>query len=196
MREGMLAAVRRTASTTAPVLATVGFVVLITGNTQTSVHSYATRDTASVRAEAAVVARDGTPGLSDAAVGSVPGTGLLATTVYGGAAKTPMEAAGIDPGAFADVHHRLRTVSGSLARLRGPGTVAVTESALATLGGHTSAEATSAEVTFEDGRTERLRIVAVLADRMAPTPYTALLPRATVRAHDPSALTDVVYRTG
>ncbi|MGO4760223.1 ABC transporter permease, partial [Streptomyces sp. 2MCAF27] len=93
-------------------------------------------------------------------------------------------------------HHRLRTVSGSLARLRGPGTVAVTESALATLGGHTSAEATSAEVTFEDGRTERLRIVAVLADRMAPTPYTALLPRATVRAHDPSALTDVVYRTG
>ncbi|KAK1180683.1 ABC transporter permease [Streptomyces sp. NBS 14/10] len=209
--EGMLTAVRRTASTTAPVLATVGFVVLITGNTQTSVHSYATRDTASVRAEAAVVARDGTPGLSDAAAGSVPGTGLLATTVYGGAAKTPMEAAGIDPGAFADVHHRLRTVSGSLARLRGPGTVAVTESALTTLGGHTTAEVTSAEVTtaevtstevttaevtFEDGRTERLRIVAVLADRTAPTPYTALLPRATVRAHDPSALTDVVYRTG
>ncbi|MFI1334096.1 FtsX-like permease family protein [Streptomyces sp. NPDC020845] len=191
VREGMLAAVRRTASTTAPVLATIGFVVLITGNTQTSVHSYATRDTASVRAEAAVVARDGTPGLSDAAAGSVPGTGLLATTVYGGAAKTPMEAAGIDPGAFADVHHRLRTVSGSLARLRGPGRVAVTESALTTLGGHTTAE-----VTFEDGRTERLRIVAVLVDRTAPTPYTALLPRATVRAHDPSALTDVVYRTG
>ncbi|MFK4270177.1 FtsX-like permease family protein [Streptomyces milbemycinicus] len=191
VREGMLAAVRRTASTTAPVLATVGFTVLITGNTQTSVHSYATRDTASVRAEAAVVARDGTPGLSDAAAGSVPGTGLLATTVYGGAAKTPMEAAGIDPGAFADVHHRLRTVSGSLTRLRGPGTVAVTESALATLGGRTTTT-----VTFEDGRAERLRIVAVVSDRTAPTPYAALLPRATVRSHAPSALTDVVYRTG
>ncbi|MES4907003.1 MULTISPECIES: ABC transporter permease [unclassified Streptomyces] len=191
VREGMLAAVRRTASTTAPVLATVGFVVLITGITQTSVHSYATRDTASVRAEAAVVARGGTPGLSDAAAESVAGTGLLATTVYGGAARTPMEAAGIDPGSFAAVHHRLRTVSGSLARLRGPGTVAVTESALATLGSETAAE-----VTFEDGRTERLRIVAVLSDRTAPTPYTALLPRATVRSHDPSALTDVVYRTG
>ncbi|MGY0059890.1 ABC transporter permease [Streptomyces sp. LZ34] len=191
VREGMLAAVRRTASTTAPVLATVGFTVLITGNTQTSVHSYATRDTASVRAEAAVVARDGTPGLSDAAAGSVPGAGLLATTVYGGAAKTPVEAAGVDPAAFAEVHHRLRTVSGSLARLRGPGTLAVTESALATLGGRTTTT-----ITFEDGRAERLRIVAVLSDRTAPTPYAALLPRDTVRAHDPSALTDVVYRTG
>ncbi|MDX3226837.1 FtsX-like permease family protein [Streptomyces sp. ME19-01-6] len=191
VREGMLAAVRRTASTTAPVLATVGFVVLITGNTQTSVHSYATRDTVSVRAQAAVVARGGTPGLSDAAAESVPGTGLLATTVYGGAAKTPLEAAGIDPAAFADVHHRLRAVSGSLARLRGPGTMAVTESALATLGGETAVE-----VTFEDGSTERLRIVAVLSDRTAPTPYTALLPRATVRSHDPTALTDVVHRTG
>ncbi|MFI0734334.1 FtsX-like permease family protein [Streptomyces sp. NPDC021225] len=191
VREGMLTAVRRTASTTAPVLATVGFVVLITGNTQTSVHSYATRDTVSVRAEAAVVARDGTPGLSDAAAGSVPGTGLLATTVYGGAAKTPVRAAGVDPAAFADVHHRLRTVSGSLARLRGPGTVAVTESALATLGGHGTTR-----VTFEDGRTERLRIVAVLSDRTAPAPYALLLPREVVRAHDPNALTDVVYRTG
>ncbi|MEU0812137.1 FtsX-like permease family protein [Streptomyces sp. NPDC005970] len=191
VREGMLTAVRRTASTTAPVLATVGFVVLITGNTQTSVHSYATRDTVSVRAEAAVVARDGTPGLSDAAAGSVPGTGLLATTVYGGAAKTPVRAAGVDPAAFADVHHRLRTVSGSLARLRGPGTVAVTESALATLGGHGTTR-----VTFEDGRTERLRIVAVLSDRTAPAPYALLLPREVVRAHDPNALSDVVYRTG
>ncbi|MER7790431.1 ABC transporter permease [Streptomyces sp. NPDC097640] len=191
VREGTLTAVRRTASTTAPVLATVGFVVLITGNTQTSVHSYATRDAVSVRAEAAVVARDGTPGLSDAAAGSVPGTGLLATTVYGGAARTPVRAAGVDPAAFADVHHRLRTVSGSLARLRGPGTVAVTESALATLGGPGTTR-----VTFEDGRTERLRIVAVLSDRTAPAPYALLLPREVVRAHDPNALTDVVYRTG
>ncbi|MER6142104.1 ABC transporter permease [Streptomyces sparsogenes] len=191
VREGTLAAVRRTASTTAPVLATVGFVVLITGNTQTSVHSYADRDTASVRARAAVVARDGTPGLSDAAARSVPGTGPLATTVYAGAARTPWEAAGVDPARFAEVHPRLRAVSGSLARLDGPGTVAVTRSALASLDGHTAVE-----VTFEDGRTEKLRIVAVLADGTAPAPYTALLPRHTVRSHDPTALTDVVYRTG
>jgi putative ABC transport system permease protein len=47
---------------------------------------------------------------------------------------------------------------------------------------------------FEDGTTARVKVVAVLSDRSAP--YAVLLPRATVRLHDPSALTEVVYRTG
>ncbi|MFB9523868.1 ABC transporter permease [Streptomyces cremeus] len=47
---------------------------------------------------------------------------------------------------------------------------------------------------FEDGRTRTLRVVAVLDDRSSP--YQVLLDRSTVRAHDPSALAEVVHRTG
>ncbi|MFF8811642.1 FtsX-like permease family protein [Streptomyces pactum] len=190
VRETMLTAVRRTASTAAPVLATIGFVVLITGNTQTSVHAHTARDTAAVRAEAAVVA-DGTPGLSDAAADAVDGTPVLPTTLHAGPRRTAVEGAGVEPGAFTAVHHRLTVVSGSLAALRAPDTVAVSRSTLALLDGRAGG---TARVTFEDGRTGRLRIVAVLTDGSAP--YGILLPRATVRAHDPSALTEVVHRTG
>lgn len=52
----------------------------------------------------------------------------------------------------------------------------------------------TARLTFEDGTTAPVRVVAVLDDRTVP--YGVLLGRATVRAHDPSALTEVVHRTG
>jgi putative ABC transport system permease protein len=182
VREGVRTAVRRTASTVAPVLATLGFVVLITGNTQTSAHSYRTEEAVSVRAEAAVVPA-GTPGLSDAAVARVEGAALLPTTLH--TATGPITAAGVDPGPFAAVHPRLKVVSGSLAALDAPGTIAVTESVR---------DALAAGVTYEDGRTARPRVVAVLSDRSAP--YQALLSRTAVREHDPSALTEALYRTG
>ncbi|MFI5805233.1 FtsX-like permease family protein [Streptomyces sp. NPDC051561] len=182
VREGVRTAVRRTASTVAPVLATLGFVVLITGNTQTSAQSYRTEEAVSIRAEAAVVP-DGTPGLSDAIAARIEGAALLPTTLH--TAAGPLTASGVDPAAFTAAHPRLTLVSGSLAALDAPGTIAVTESVRRAL---------PSGFTFEDGRTERLRVVAVLADRSAP--YQALLSRATVRAHDPSALTEAVYRTG
>ncbi|MFF0739865.1 FtsX-like permease family protein [Streptomyces sp. NPDC004111] len=182
VREGVRTSLRRTASTVAPVLATLGFVVLITGNTQTSAHSYRTEEAVSVRAEAAVVPR-GAPGLSDAAAARIEGAALLPTTVH--TAGGPLPAAGVDPGPFAAAHPRLRVVSGSLAGLGEPGTIAVTESARAGL---------AAGVTYEDGRTGKPRVVAVLSDRS--TPYPVLLGRAAVRAHDPAALTEAVYRTG
>ncbi|WP_327351973.1 FtsX-like permease family protein [Streptomyces sp. NBC_01304] len=190
VREGMLTAVRRTAATIAPVLATVAFVVLITGNTQTSANSYAAEGQASVHAEASVVP-DGTPGLTDAAVARVEGTALLPTTVYGGAGHQAFEGAGIDPRTFRAVHNRVEVTAGALDGLEAPDTVAVTRSLLTTLDAKPGG---TAEFTFEDGRTARLRIVAVLDDRSAP--YGALFARQTVRAHDPSALTEVVHRTG
>ncbi|WP_405802232.1 hypothetical protein [Streptomyces sp. NBC_01506] len=106
IREGMLTAVRRTASTVAPVLATVGLVVLITANTQTTAHSYATEGAAAVAAKGSVVP-DGTPGLTDADVARVEGSPLLPTTVHGGADGSALEAAGIEPAAFTAVHDRL-----------------------------------------------------------------------------------------
>lgn len=190
VREGMLTAVRRTASTIAPVLATIGFTVLITGNTATTAQSYIARDTVAVRAQAAVVP-DATPGLTDAAVARIGGAALLPTTLYAGQARTALEAGGVDPGRFATVHHRLTVLSGSLDRLKGPNAIAVSQSALAALRARPGG---IAEVMFEDGTTAEVRVVAVLSDRSAP--YAVLLPRATVRLHDPSALTEVVYRTG
>ncbi|MFH8369441.1 FtsX-like permease family protein [Streptomyces sp. NPDC018031] len=190
VRETMLTAVRRTASTTAPVLATIAFVVLITGNTQTSAHSHTARDTASVRAEAAVIA-DGTPGLSDAAADAVDGSPVLPTTVHGGRDRVAIEGAGVEPESFTAVHHRLEVVSGSLSALRAADTMAVSRSVLTTLDGTVGG---TVDLTFEDGRTARLRVVAVLTDASAP--YGVLLTRAAVRAHDPSALTEVVHRTG
>ncbi|MFC4042566.1 ABC transporter permease [Dactylosporangium siamense] len=46
-------------------------------------------------------------------------------------------------------------------------------------------------VTFADGTTVPLRVVAVIAD--GSVPGDMVLPRATVRAHDPSALTSAVF---
>ncbi|QEU97091.1 ABC transporter permease [Streptomyces kanamyceticus] len=187
VREGMLTAVRRTASTVAPVLATVGFVVLITGNTQTSAHSYRTQDTVSVRASGVVVP-DGTPGITDADAARVKGSAPLPTVLYG---RSPLQAAGIEPAAFQDVQSGLKTVAGSLDRLSDPDGLAVSESALRALDAR---QGGTVPVTFEDGRSARLRVVAVVSDQSAP--YEALLSRGTVRAHDPSALADAVQRTG
>ncbi|MFI8454946.1 hypothetical protein [Kitasatospora sp. NPDC085464] len=65
-RESALTAVRRTASTAAPVLVTVGFAVLIAGLFQLRATGYALEET--VRQQAtAVVTPHHAPGLSDAA---------------------------------------------------------------------------------------------------------------------------------
>ncbi|MFI6876935.1 FtsX-like permease family protein [Streptomyces sp. NPDC050400] len=190
VRETMLTSVRRTASTLAPVLATVAFVVLITGNTRTSADSYESRDVAAVDARAVVVP-DGTPGLSDPAAARVTGAALLPTTVHPGPDLTPVQAAGVEPAAFRSAYRRLDVVSGSLADLRGRATVVLSRSVLAALHAR---QGGTIPLTYEDGTTAAARVVAVLGDR--GTPYGVLLSREAVRAHDPSALTTAVYRTG
>ncbi|MEU5974573.1 FtsX-like permease family protein [Streptomyces sp. NPDC047315] len=188
VRSGMLAAVRRTSSTVAPVLATVAFTVLITVNTATTAQSYADRDVASVRADATVVP-DGTPGLTDAEVCRITGSPIVPTVLYAGPERAPVEAVGVDPTSYAAVHG---LPGDGLAALRGPGdAVVVSRSGLAAFG---AGEGDAVPVTFEDGTTRTLRIAAVLDDRALP--HAAVLSRAVVRAHDPSALTAAVHRTG
>ncbi|GAB3804203.1 ABC transporter permease [Micromonospora zhanjiangensis] len=181
-RGNVLANPRRTASTAAPVLLTVGFAVLVTGLVQTSAGAYAAGRGARSGA-AAVLVPDGTPGLSDAAVAAVSGAALLPTVGYVG--TRPVTAAGMDP-------HRPRggieVTEGGLA---GPGGVAVAAGTAARLGWRTGTVAT---VTFADGRATELRVTALVADGTAPAEL--LLDRATVRAHDPSALTEAVLLTG
>lgn len=193
VRAGALAASRRTASTAAPVLLTVAFAVLVSGMVRTSTEAYAVRRTQATNA-GWIVAPDRAPGLSDAAVAAVPGAAVLPTTVFvtaeGTAEIRSRTALGVDPAAFAAANRRLDVVAGSLADLRGPDTVVVTASAAPS---GTSYPVVSARypVVLADGERVALRIVAVVSD--AALPGDLLLPRAVVRAHDPSALTSAVY---
>ncbi|BCJ40312.1 ABC transporter permease [Actinoplanes ianthinogenes] len=80
VREGTLTGVRRVASTAAPVLVTVGITVLLTGMIATIEEAAGIDGTAQIPA-ATVLAPDGTPGLSEAAVQGQPGTSRLGTRV-------------------------------------------------------------------------------------------------------------------
>ncbi|MEV7011612.1 ABC transporter permease [Streptosporangium sp. NPDC051022] len=184
VREGSLAAIRRTASTTAPVLVTVGFAVLVTGMVQTSAGAFATGRAFAVRA-GGVVVPDGTPGLSDAVVAAAGGVSTLPTTVYGEGVP-PMEAAGVTREVLARSADRLSPVEGSLDT---PGGLIVARRVARERGWRVG---DTVPLTFEDGRAATPRVTAVVADAPAPL----LLPRDVVRAHDPSALTKEVLVGG
>ena len=187
VRSNALTAVRRTASTAAPMLVTIGFAVLISGSVATTTASYAAGGAETIRA-GAVLTPSGTPGLSDAAVATVPGTALLPTTVYGGDGAVPIAAAGIDPDGFARVNGRLAVLDGSFAELSGPDTVVV-EAGTASRFGWSVGD--SAPVGYADGTSGSVRVVALVADGSVPVPM--LLRRDAVRSHDPSALTEAVF---
>ncbi|WP_424184941.1 FtsX-like permease family protein [Actinokineospora sp. G85] len=189
VREGALTSVRRTASTAAPVLVTVGLAVLIAGMFETRASGYALDEAVSTRADA-VVAPLGTPGLSAAAVQAIPGTSLLPTQLYG-AGSTHYQALGVTPDEFAKAHSKLTVLSGSLEDLRGDDTMVLNESTAKRLNAQTGS---TTPLTFEDGETVHLKVVAVITDNSAAT--QVLLPRPTVRTHDPSALTTAVYVVG
>jgi putative ABC transport system permease protein len=189
VREGSLAAVRRTASTAAPVLVTVGLAVLISGMFETRASGYALDEAVSTRADAVVVPQ-GTPGLSAAAVRAIPGTSLLPTQLYGPEASH-FGAIGVTPEEFSKARSRLTVLSGSLEDLKGGESVVLNQSTAKQLNVQTGQ---STPLTFEDGKTVNLKVVAVITDNSAAT--QALLPRQTVREHDPSALTSAVYLVG
>ncbi len=200
VRQGLRTAPRRTAAVAAPVLLTVAFAVLVAGLVQTSNQAYAVGRENSAPADR-LVAPDGTPGLTDAAVASVPGVAVLPTTVFAG--DRPLTAVGVEPETLVEARHQPRVVSGRLDALREPGTVAVVESAVPSApapAGVTEqrdvspAGVPSMEVVFADGSRSVLKVVAVLADRSIPGDL--LLPRAVVRQHDPSALTSAIYVDG
>ncbi|GIG66865.1 ABC transporter permease [Phytomonospora endophytica] len=177
VRESTLVAVRRVASTAAPVLVTVGFVVLLAGMVQTMKGAMSTDLAAQLPAEV-VVSPEGTPGLSDAAVDALPGDALPVMTVD----------AYLDGEAF--------TVTG----LRGdvpPGTIRIVEPYLETLG---LADGDEITLTFPDGEPATLTVQAGVepegraAEEMYPT--AVIVDRETLRELAPNALTEVVYVNG
>ncbi|MFF5296407.1 ABC transporter permease [Paractinoplanes globisporus] len=104
VREGTLVAVRRVASTAAPVLLTVGFTVLLTGTIATIDNIQGVDDAAKLPA-ATVVAPDGVPGLSDTAVTAQTGTSRLPTRVLitHGGGTAGYDAAGVPATEFAEL---------------------------------------------------------------------------------------------
>lgn len=209
VRQSLRTAPRRTAATAAPVLLTVAFTVLVSGLVQTTTEADAVGSSAAIQADQ-VVAPDGTPGLTDAAAAAVSGVAVVPTTVFTG--DRPLTAFGVDPAPWSAAQRRLRLLSGSLSALRDPGTVAITESYAAALDATTppatapaatsgsagpvaaSAATRALELTFADGSRSTSRVVAVIADGVIAGDL--LLPRDTVRRHDPSALTSAVYVAG
>jgi putative ABC transport system permease protein len=188
VRQGAATAPRRTASVAAPVLLTLSFAVLVSGLFATTTASYAARRTAAVVA-GSVLAPDGTPGLSDAAVAPVVGSGsavLLPSVAYTGD-REALQLLGVDPAAFAAADRRAR----ALTALSGPSSAAVTQGAATRLG---LAPGGTIRLTFADGTTVPLHIATVVPDGVALTDL--VLDRSTLRAHDPGALSSAVLLPG
>ncbi|MBE1484420.1 FtsX-like permease family protein [Plantactinospora soyae] len=191
-------AVRRTASTAAPVLVTMALTVGVVGAATTGDVAQMQR----LRQETGyehVVLPNGVPGLTPAVVGAlggVPGarvTAPLPTTALvgdpdSGLLTDPLGAAGVDP----DLREvlRLRPVAGTLDDLDDTQTVAVGQDAAEArgwrVGGHI-------EVGLEDGVVIRPRIVAIVADPASPADL--LLPRDLVAALAPVPLAPAAYIT-
>jgi putative ABC transport system permease protein len=188
VREGAATAPRRTASVAAPVLLTLAFAALVSGLFATTTASYAARRTAAVEA-GSVLAPDRTPGLSDAAIAPVLGSGsaaLLPSVAYT-AGRSAVPVLGVDPAALAAADNRAR----ALTVLNAPDAAAVTRAAATRLG---LGAGGTVRLTFADGRALPLRIVAVLPDNVVAADL--LIDRATLRAHDPGALTTAVLLPG
>jgi putative ABC transport system permease protein len=184
VREGAAAAPRRTASVAAPVLLTLAFSILVSGLFATSTASYAARRTAAVEA-GSVLAPDGTPGLSDAAVTpllSSESAALLPSSAYT-ADHQALQLLGADPAKLAAANNRART----LTALTGPDDAALSQATATRLG---LASGSTLRLTFADGTTAPVRIVTVLPDNVIPA--DVLVNRAGLRAHDPGALTSAV----
>jgi putative ABC transport system permease protein len=183
VREGTLTAVRRVASTAAPVLLTVGFTVLLTGTVATIEDVQGQHDADKIPA-ATVLAPDGTPGLPEAAVAAQQGTSHLPTRllITRGASTAGYDAEGA-PGSELGAGS-----GGGLGTGTGSGIVldkARAKDLHASVG-------TALDVRWADGSTARLTVRAI---RPEAGPGV-LVPRELARRHDPTALTTTVLLTG
>ncbi|MEV6600152.1 FtsX-like permease family protein [Actinoplanes sp. NPDC051346] len=175
VRAEILNATRRAASTAAPIIAAVGFAVLISGMVETMGSAYPAGETKKLAGQV-LIDTDGTPGLSDDIVAENPvGKALVVTRVFvpgNGGKTTVVEALGSrDPQWSSDP--RTAVLGATMAKSLGvtPGQ--------------------TVPVRFVDGRLEDIRIAQVLPDDPARGAF--VMARATVRKHDSSALTDTIF---
>lgn len=164
----------RAASLAAPVIAAVGFAVLLSGMVETMRVAYPAGDAVRLKGQT-IVTSDGTPGNTDEVV-----------------AANPVGKAALPTRAFVRAKDGALTVIDVLgsrdARWDKPGQAVLGERMASFLGAKTGDEH---EVRFADGATVKLRIAQILADDPARGDF--VVSRTLVRKHDPAALTDDIF---
>lgn len=191
VREGSLTGVRRVASTMAPVLITMGFVVFITGMTATMNDAFDRSSTRQIQTEQVIAPVPGSPGLTDSAVEAITRSRpdfqmslLTSSSVLDG---SWLRASGLDPQLAAEMQGAI--VDGDLTRFGRPGTVAISQQASSEHGWRVGDDLSH---VWADGTEETVEVIAVLQGDQAGT----LFSRDQVRAHDHAALTPVLYANG
>jgi putative ABC transport system permease protein len=174
VRAELLNATRRAASTAAPVIVAVGFAVLISGLVDTMRTAYPAEVTRQLAGEV-LIDPGNAPGLSDATVRANPV----------GRAPLPTRLFVARPGGGATV---IDGVGSRDPRWSRPGEAVVDTTAAKFLKVRVGSTVT---VRFADGLSAPLRIAQVLPPD--PARGSFVLSRDTVRAHDPTALTDNIF---
>lgn len=197
VRQSAVTAVRRTAATVGPVLLTVGFAMLVLGMVKTMSAALGGEDARALGVDA-VVTTEETPGLTDAAIATIPGrfvaplrTQVFAKRSGGPAGPVPYDASGVEPAAITALAGGWQVESGSLEAF-GEGA-----SVLVASGAATELDVTVGDdlrITMADGAVVTLPVAAVLTEGSLPGRF--LVSRDLVREHDPSALTGTVYVIG
>ncbi|MGW8376701.1 ABC transporter permease [Streptomyces sp. ODS28] len=194
VRAELVANPRRAASLAAPVIAAVGFAVLISGAVETMRVAYPAGEALEVSGQT-IVTPDGTPGNTDETVAANPvGKAALPTRAFvlgaGGTGKDAGERAREHPGSEAGA--TVLDVLGSRdPRWNKPGEAVLGARTARELG---LREGRIASVRFADGQRVALRVAAVLPDDPARGDF--VVARDLVRAHDPAALTDDIFVPG
>ena len=165
---------RRAASLAAPVIAAVGFAVLLSGMVETMRAAYPAGEALKVKGQL-IVTSDGTPGNTDEVV-----------------AANPVGKAALPTRAFvtgADDRTTVIDVLGSRdERWDKPGQAVLGERMAGELG---LKEGQQTPVRLADGDTVKLRVAQVLPDDPARGDF--VVSRDLVRTHDPAALTDDIF---
>ncbi|WP_353945248.1 ABC transporter permease [Streptomyces sp. HUAS MG91] len=178
VRAELTANPRRAASLVAPVIAAVGFAVLLSGMVETMRVAYPAGEALKVKGQTIVTA-DGTPGNTDEVV-----------------AANPVGKAALPTRAFV---HRKAQGTATVLDVLGSRDPRWGRPGEAVLGERTAAEldlrkGQSVPVRFADGSTVALRVGAILPDDPARGDF--VVARDLVRTHDPAALTDDIFVPG
>jgi putative ABC transport system permease protein len=189
IRAELVADPRRAASLVAPVIAAVGFTVLLSGMVETMRVAYPAGEALKVSGQT-IVTPDGTPGNTDEVVAANPvGKAALPTRAF---VLKEGEADRSEERAESTADATVLDVLGSRdPRWSKPGEAVLGESTAGALG---LRKAQSVSVRFADGKVVTLRVGAVLPDDPARGDF--VVARGLVRAHDPAALTDDIFVPG
>ncbi|CAL9395570.1 hypothetical protein SUDANB6_01351 [Streptomyces sp. enrichment culture] len=181
VRAELVANPRRAASLVAPVIAAVGFAVLLSGMVETMRVAYPAGEALKVAGQT-IVTPDGTPGNTDEVVAANPvGKAALPTRAF----VETKKARDAETAGAATV---LDVLGSRDPKWNKPGQAVLGEKMAGELG---LKQGQDVPVRFADGATVTLTVAEVLPDDPARGDF--VVARDLVRAHDPAALTDDIF---